>query len=231
MRVVFLVDLGDVVTNWTERDKIIEKIALVGRAEIDNVQRLKAICQSECWWDLLDKGQMTDNDFYQKFLAAAGISPNIMPPSRFWPLYSASHLHPVSVVVEFLIKLQKQGHKIIAFSNGDSGSQYVVDVLQIWSLCPEINRLGFIFDEQIISRDIGTKKPGKPIYQTGLEIAKKISGRQNPLIIMIDNMPEYLDPKILDHFGIKGICWNVNDDPFTKLESELRILGVEFTED
>jgi FMN phosphatase YigB (HAD superfamily) len=227
MLAVLLVDLGDVVATDSDRSEVIEAIAKIGGAMPEKIIELKAACEEEKQQERIDTGKMSDTELFEKFIKITGISRQVMPESRFWPLFVASHLHPVPEIVIFLRRLQNIGHKIIAFSNGDSGSQYLVDVLQLWNLCPAIGQPAITFDGQVISRDIGVKKPNRLIYQAGVDLAKKISGQENPLIILIDNIPEYVNPKVLASFGIKGICWDVNYNSVAELESELRMLGID----
>ncbi len=75
-------------------------------------------------------------------------------------------------------------------------------------------------EKQILSFQVGARKPDKKIFQEVLKRAK--TDPEN--ILYIDDVPGYV--RAFESFGVNGFVYNCQKDPISKLEAELSRFGV-----
>jgi len=152
--------------------------------------------------ELFDSGKITPQEFYSRVTARLGAS---MSYDDFFAAY-VDVFSSYSSALEILRGL-KAKFRLILLSNTD-----VIRFAFIKSKFPEI----LIFDDYVLSFEVGYMKPHPEIYRAALKKAEA----KAPEAVFIDDMAENI--KGAESLGMKGILYK----PDTDLEAELRALGL-----
>lgn len=221
IRVIFS-DLGNIVVRYKER---MENLALVASyltgqkvtfTELwSRLADLLSPNSGEDAYYYLDTGKITAHDFYQAFLSAFSLTPSQVSEARFWPLYVA-HLEPIKPVIKLWQKLQKQGYYLVVMSNGDQGSIYVADLLAA--------RFDIQWSTQILSCQLGVKKPDSKFFQAALDSLNKNQAKKLTFAncLLIDDHQSYCDAFVT--LGGQAICFNATKEPISVIKRKLAFL-------
>ena len=154
--------------------------------------------------ELFDLARLTPREFYERVIAKLGAKVGYND-------FMAAYVDVFSVnapVLEIMKKLNAR-YRLIMVSNVD-----VVRFGFIRKRFPEI----MIFDDYVLSYELGVMKPDAGIYRVALEKA----GARPEECVFIDDMEENIEGATA--LGIPGILYR----PETDLEKELRSLGLSF---
>ena len=153
----------------------------------------------------LGKGEISEEQFWQKYLKATKASKPLPKKSLFVREYSKRY-KPRKKVVDILKKLKANGYQLAMLSNTIEPHARLVKKMQIYGL----------FDITIFSNEVGLLKPDEKIFSLAL---KKL-GSSPKEAIFIDDKEEHVSAA--NNFGLKGIIFkNPN-----QLTSELGKLGI-----
>ena len=148
-----LFDLGNVLVTFDERRDVVRGIVeafssnpLCAQSVVDELFLVGA---GEQPYRALDTGEKDLKTLWREICGKARIHLNELPFARFAALYVA-HLKPIEPMIALARRLQGRYH-LVAVSNGDFGSRYVVDLLTA--------RHGLSFLESFVSSEIGVIKP------------------------------------------------------------------------
>ena len=155
--------------------------------------------------DIYEKGQMTNQEWFQTFKSALPHNSGLME-TEFWDAW-AMILGEESKVIDILLELKKY-YKIWLLSN--TNPKHIQDELDNKYVFPKL------VDGAIYSYDVGLRKPDKSIYIKACELAKV-----NPAeSVFIDDLIENIDGA--KKVGIKGIHYK----DIEKLNKSLKQLGI-----
>lgn len=154
--------------------------------------------------ELFDTGKITPQEFYSRAIAKLDAR---ISYEEFFAAYT-DVFSSNSPVLDVLYKL-KGKYRLILLSNTD-----VVRFGFIKSKFPEI----LIFDDYVLSFEVGAMKPHPKIYKEAL----KRAGTKAPATVFVDDMEENV--RGAEALGLKGILYKSNTD----LEKELRAFSLSF---
>lgn len=195
-------DLGMVVL-WFDNDIFIRKLSARCGLSMDRIMEAAHLNM-----DLItafDKGGISPREFYERIAKAVDAR---MSREEFFAIYN-DIFWLNAPVLEVLKRVKPIGSKLLLLSNTD----------------PE--RFGFvrkkfsqilIFDDYILSYELGLAKPEPGIYR---EAARR-AGCAVDECVFIDDMPENVAAAV--SFGMKGVVYA----PTTDLAAELGELGLRF---
>lgn len=152
------------------------------------------------------RGDLTDKTFWKTFLKRTGLH---QLPLNYGTLWTNSYLNLSKIdkgILNLVQKLKENGYCTPVLSN---------------TIPPhvKVNRqrgLFNLFEPEIFSCEVGSKKPEKLIYHIALER----TGVQAAEAVYVDDVEEYV--KVAEEIGIKGIHFQNQ----TQLMRELRRLGI-----
>jgi HAD superfamily hydrolase (TIGR01509 family) len=193
-------DLGNVVL-WFDNDIFIRKLG--ARCGL-SVGRIKEVAQ----WNMdlitaFDKGGISPGEFHERIVKAVDVQ---MSREEFFAIYN-DIFWLNAPALKVLKRLKPAGSKLLLLSNTDS------------------ERFGFvrqrfsqilIFDDYILSYDLGLAKPAPGIY---LEAVKR-AGCAADECVFIDDLPMNVEAAV--SLGMKGVVYA----PTTDLAAELARLGL-----
>jgi len=193
-------DMGRVIL-WFDNDIFIRKLA--ASATIPEA----GIKEAAHWnLDLLtdfDRGAISPGDFYRRVAGAVGSG---MGEADFYAIYNdIFRLNPPAL--NALRKQKAKGRTLLLLSNTD-----VRRFEHIRETYPEM----FIFDDYVLSFELGMVKPEPEIY---LEAARRAGCRPEECVF-IDDMPENVEAAL--KLGMAGVVYG----PATDLSAELEKLGL-----
>lgn len=158
-------------------------------------------------WEMIrafDTGKIQPVDFYKKVV---GVLDAKIEQKKFFPIYN--NVFSTNKHVLGLMRRLKANNKMILLSNTD-----VERFGFIKKKFPEI----FLFDDYVLSYEVGCMKPDPAIYRVALEKAG-VPARE---CVFLDDLPENIDGA--RRLGMNGVLYG----PQTDLESKLKQLGVVF---
>ena len=152
----------------------------------------------------IDTGKISPHEFYEK---VKGLLQMELPYEEFMPIYN--DVFAANTPVVEVIRRLKHKYRLVMLSNTD-----VMRFGFIREKFPEV----MIFDDYVLSYEVGCIKPDPQIYQIAVEKAQA----DPPECVFIDDRPENI--AAAENLGIRTI--HFLDD--TDLERELRSLGLVF---
>jgi putative hydrolase of the HAD superfamily len=195
-------DLGQVLL-WFDNDIFIRKLAAHGDLSVEEIK------EAAHWnMDLItafDKGGISPREFYERIVKAVGAR---MSREEFFAIYNDIFWLNARTL-EVLKRVKPTCSKLLLLSNTD----------------PE--RFGFvrkrfsqilIFDDYVLSYELGLVKPEPGIYREALRRA----GCAADECVFIDDLPENVEAAV--SLGAKGVVYA----PTTDLAAELARLGLAF---
>jgi putative hydrolase of the HAD superfamily len=153
---------------------------------------------------LFDGGRMTPREFYERVTARTGAK---IGPDAFFAIYE-DIFSPVPGTLDLLRGLKGGGRRLVLLSNTDP-----VRFGFIRRRFPEI----LIFDEYVLSYEVGAVKPDRAIYEEAIRRA----GCRPAEAVFIDDLAENVEAAAA--LGIKGIVFKAGE---TDLAAELRRFGI-----
>ena len=199
IKVIFF-DIGGVLLH-IHPDKMISHISDITGLSYEKVRS----SFPEKGHDIYEKGQMTNQEWFQTFKSALPYNSGLME-TEFWDAW-AMILGEESKVIDILLELKKY-YKIWLLSN--TNPKHIQDELDNKYVFPKL------VDGAIYSYDVGLRKPDKSIYIKACELAKV-----NPAeSVFIDDLIENIDGA--KKVGIKGIHYT----DIEKLNKSLKQLGI-----
>ena len=199
IKVIFF-DIGGVLLH-IHPDKMISHISDITGLSYEKVR----LSFPEKSHDIYEKGQMTNQEWFQTFKSALPHNSGLME-TEFWDAW-AMILGEESKVIDILLELKKY-YKIWLLSN--TNPKHIQDELDNKYVFPKL------VDGAIYSYDVGLRKPDKSIYIKACELAKV-----NPAeSVFIDDLIENIDGA--KKVGIKGIHYT----DIEKLKKNLKQLGI-----
>jgi HAD superfamily hydrolase (TIGR01509 family) len=194
-------DLGKVILFFDNAiffRKLAEYCPLSAGDIAQRVHKHKDIIQS------FDTGKMEPADFYREILMRLNAE---IDQKTFFSIYNDVFF--LNAPVLELLKRLKTSNKLILLSNTD-----VERFGFIKTKYPEI----FLFDEYVLSYEVGYRKPHPEIYREALRKAL-VSAQE---CVFLDDMPENIEGA--QKLGMKAILYG----PQTDLESSLKQMRVSF---
>jgi HAD superfamily hydrolase (TIGR01509 family) len=192
-------DMGRVVL-WFDNDVFIRKLAATATVPEEHIKEA-------AHWNLelltdFDRGIITPGDFYRRVARAVGSS---MGEDEFFEIYNDIFtLNPPAL--DALRRQKAAGKALVMLSNTD-----VLRFGHIRERYPEM----FIFDEYVLSFELGLVKPHPAIY---LEAARR-AGCRPAECVFIDDMAVNVEGA--RRVGMAGIVYT----PATDLDAEIAKLG------
>jgi putative hydrolase of the HAD superfamily len=194
-------DLGKVILNFDNRI-FFRKMAASCPCTEEKIREV--VHRSSEFIELFDSGKITPQEFYSRVVTKLGAR---MSYDDFFAAYTdVFSFHPPAFQI---LSSLKGKYRLILLSNTD-----VVRFAFIKSKFPEI----LIFDDYVLSFEVGSMKPHPEIYR----IALRKAGVEAPEAVFIDDMEENI--RGAEALGLKGILCKPDID----LEKELRALGLSF---
>lgn len=193
-------DMGRVIL-WFDNDVFIRKLAATATVPEERIKEA-------AHWNLelltdFDRGAISPGDFYRRVARAVGSG---IGEAEFYAIYNdIFRLNPPALDV--LAKQKAAGKVLVLLSNTD-----VLRFGHIRQRYPEI----FIFDDYVLSYELGMVKPEPRIY---LEAARRAGCRPEECVF-IDDMSENVEAAAA--LGMSGIVYR----PETDLEAELEKRGL-----
>lgn len=193
-------DLGKVIL-WFDNSIFYRKMTAWCPLSVAEIRGI--VHNSPEFFELFDLGALTPREFYERAVAKLGAEVGY---DEFMAAYA--DVFSINPPVLGIIRRLKKRYKLVMVSNVDA-----VRYGFIRQRFPELT----IFDDYVLSYEVGVMKPGPAIYRAALAKA----GAPPAECVFIDDMEENVDgAKAL---GIPSILYR----PETDLASELGRLGLE----
>lgn len=194
-------DLGKVII-FFDNNIFFEKIAGYSRHSKEKIRELTAVHFELV--EIFDKGEMTPQDFYVRVREKLEAS---IDYDTFFSVYNdVFSLNPPALQI---MKRLKRNYRLVLLSNTD-----IMRFGFIKKKFPEI----MIFDDYVLSFEVGFMKPHPQIYKEAL----KRAGYKAKECVFIDDREENIEAAA--KLGIKGIHFG----PQTDLEAILKEIGLSF---
>jgi epoxide hydrolase-like predicted phosphatase len=194
-----ITDLGKVVL-WFDNSIFYRKMTAWSPLSVDEIRR--TVHRSLEFVELFDLGRLTPQEFYERVIAKLNARVG-------YEDFMAAYVDVFSInepVLEIMKRL-KDKYRLVLVSN--------VDVVRFGFIKKKFTEL-MIFDDYVLSYELGLMKPDPRIYRAALEKAK--AGPSD--CVFIDDMEENIEGAAA--LGIPSVLYRLETD----LEKELRLLGL-----
>ena len=208
-----LFDLGNVLVSFEERKEVIARIVRAHNGNVDAAASLFSKGDGEAPYEALDTGQMNAKKLWWAVCTKGRIKQRKLPFHIFVMLY-AMYLKPLPESVEVAGELG-QRYQLVAVSNGDFGSRFVVSLLKV--------NHGISFLRSFISSECGVRKP--QLIDRACDVLLREHGIHREECIYIDDMYQYV--VAAKKLGLQAIQYHGLKESPHQLRSRLWKAGVE----
>jgi epoxide hydrolase-like predicted phosphatase len=192
-------DLGKVVL-WFDNSVFYRKMTAWSLLSADEIREL--VHKSLEFVELFDLGRLTPREFYERVIAKLGAKVG-------YDDFMAAYVDVFSInqpVLEIMKRLRGK-YRLVLVSN--------VDVVRYGFIKKKFPEL-MVFDDYVLSYELGVMKPDPEIYRIALEKARALPAES----VFIDDMMENIEGA--EALGIRSVLYG----PETDLEKELGSLGL-----
>ena len=194
-----LCDLGNVIV-FVNHHKIAQGLAKFSNKDEKCIYRFFLNSKARKSFDI---GKISENRLFTNFKNNLNLKLNFNQFKKIW----CSCLIGLNKDIEKLLYKLKKNYQLVLLSN--------TDIIH-FTYCKEKYRVLDIFDDFILSYEVGYKKPNSLIYSHALKKTGRFSGH----ILYIDDIKEYV--RAARFLGIKSIQYK----NFKKLEIDLKKMNV-----
>jgi len=195
-------DLGRVIL-WFDNTIFYRKMTAHCPLSADEIREI--VHHSPEFIELFDLGRLTPREFYESVIGKLGAD---IGYDEFMAAYADVFF--INAPVLEIFKRLKEKYRLVLVSN--------VDVVRYGFIKRKFPEL-MIFDDYVLSYELGTMKPDPQIYRVALAKAQADASG----CVFIDDMEENIEGAVA--LGIPAILYR----PETDLEKELKLLGVELS--
>lgn len=192
-------DLGKVVL-WFDNSVFYRKMTAWSPLSVDEIREL--VHKSLEFVELFDLGRLTPREFYERVIGKLGAKVG-------YDDFMAAYVDVFSInqpVLEIMKRLRGK-YRLVLVSN--------VDVVRFGFIRKKFPEL-MVFDDYVLSYELGVMKPDPAIYRVALEKARALPAES----VFIDDMEENIEGA--EALGIRSVLYG----PETDLEKEIRSLGL-----
>lgn len=207
-----LCDLGNILVTFEERKCVLERIVQKYRGDVAVVARMFGEGAGEDLYHCIDMGDITHEELWRNICSSAKIASERLTLPIFSGLY-LWHLQPIKPVVDFVKTLQER-YRLVAISNGDLSSRYVIDLLA--------THYNLRFSEEFVSAEKKAKKP--QLVKVAADYLRATHSILPEECVLIDDVERYVQASIA--LGMVGIWHNSLEEPIDSLAQKLKQAGV-----